>query len=371
MSSEPARSRLPRYSSYMASRPLTGPDLTLILSVDGVIQEAIVGANLADESLGGWVGRRWESTVADVGPKKVRRLLETAREQRVGGFSQITQQLPSGREILMEYSAVRSDTEQFGIVAIGKNLGLVVEQQQKLVAAQQEIERNYWKLRDIENRYQAIIKSTSEAVVLIRELDLTIVEANSRARELLDLPSEIEAQPSLMLGPDTVRIENILSEIRRSGQAPSTLVHLNQNREEWRVKATAIHGMHEVLFLLQFVRVGSQPTKATTENPGRPNQSVVIVGTEGTVQMASESFADLTGTAGASELVGEDVNRWLGDLDVQGFDTTANAHECEARLISTHGSSRPVKVLVYPLTAAISGGFALAIESPAPMSSIH
>lgn len=356
----------------MANTHLSTPDLTLVLCADGVIQEAIVGSNLADESIGEWIGQLWESTVSDVGPRKVRRLIETARSQRVSGFSQITQRLPSGREILMEFSAVRTGTDQAEIVAIGKNLGLVVEQQQKLIAAQQSIEHNYWKLRDFEARYNAIIKSTSEAVVLIRETNLEIIEANPRARELLGLHRENEAELTLRLGADTDtdRIRNILSETRSSGQAPSTLVHLNQGREQYRVRATAINGAQDLLFLLQFVRVDLRPvTTPRLVNGSRP--SLLIVDTDGIVLMASNSFAELIGIEDTSALVGDNVGTWLEAVDIREFSAESTGHDLDARLLSKDGHSWPITVSVNPLTSAKKSGLALTIELSTPVLNIH
>jgi len=346
------------------------PDLTLILSADGVIQEAIVGASLADESTAEWVGQPWESTVTDVGPKKVRRLLETARGQGVGGFSQITQKLPSGRELLMEFSAVRTDPAQDRFVAVGKNLGMVVEQQQKLIAAQQAIELNHWKLREFEARYNAVIKSTSEAVVLLQEKDLEIIEANARARELLDLPNNKQVRATLDLGNDTDRLKNILSETRRSGHAPSTLVHLNQGREQWQVRATSIHGAQDVLFLLQFNRVELWPA-TRTQIAGRSDQSVVIIDPEGIVMMASDSFAELIGSDGTSTLLGENVSQWIDSLDMKDFSPGANIYNLETLLISKSGNSRPITIFVSSLTAAATSGFALTIELSTPVSNVH
>jgi len=356
----------------MSSAPSTRPDLTLILDAEGLIEEAIAGASLVDEDLEAWIGQRWDTTVADVGPTKVRRLLETARDQRVCGFSQINQRLPSGRELLMEFSAVRSDTEHCGIVAIGKNLGLVVEQQQKLLATQQNIEREYWKLRDIESRYRAMITSTSEAVVLVREDDLTIVEVNAQARQLLNLNGDSVKHATLEFGADTVRVVNMLREIRRAGEAPSTLVHLGPNREAWRVKATMVSGMQEQHFLLQFSRTdGGMSALTVPAMAGPSREGFVIIDADGFVQMANEPFAELAGTPDASTLIGRHIGTWFKTLNVDEVAASAGIQTVELRDSVYPERKQPVKMSVCDLKVVEEGGMALMIEALTPVTELH
>ena len=339
------------------------PDLTLVLSADGIIQEATTGASLADEACDAWIGQSWESTVGEVGPTKVRRLLQTAKDQRVSGFSQINQLLPSGRELLMEFSAVYPGDSDRNIVAIGKNLGLVVEQQQKLLAAQHAIEREYWKLRDIESRYKAVIGSTREAVVLVREHDLSVVEANARARRLLNLPPVNRHNNVLDLGAETDRIRNVLRETHRSGTAPSTLVHLGNGRASWRVKATAIRGMQEQHCLLQFSRFGDR-TFSTLTAPGRDRATaaLAIVDAAGRVLLANASFAELTGSENAAELCGRPIATWLPTLSLTDRDAKPQLIDFGAPTGSPDQNAWPMQVILLELDGEDEGFVAVMID---------
>ena len=66
----------------------------------------------------------------------------------------------------MEYTAVRLGGDA-GLLAIGKSLQAVAELQSRLVAAQQAMERDYWKLREIETRYRVLFDASNEAVLLV------------------------------------------------------------------------------------------------------------------------------------------------------------------------------------------------------------
>ena len=80
----------------------------------------------------------------------------------------------------MEYTTVRLGGTG-GLLAIGKNLQAVAELQSRLIAAQQAMERDYWKLREVETRYRLLFDASDEAVLLVRAANLRIIEANPAA----------------------------------------------------------------------------------------------------------------------------------------------------------------------------------------------
>ena len=135
----------------MSNINIAQPDVTLLLDLDGVIREVTLSRSLSDEGIEGWLGKRWNDTVVDSGGEKVRRMLNDAREQGVSAFRQVTQRFPSGLELPMEYTTVLLGGRA-GLLAVGKNLQAVAELQARLIAAQQAMERDYWKMREVETR---------------------------------------------------------------------------------------------------------------------------------------------------------------------------------------------------------------------------
>ena len=156
------------------------PDVTLLLDLEGVIRKATLSDAVADESVDAWLGRPWVETVGEAGSAAVRRMVEDARRQRRLG-------LPPGHAALPERPRAadgvhdRPAGREAGLIAIGKNLQAVAELQSRLIAAQQAMERDYWKLREIETRYRLLFDASNEAVVLLRAADLQVVEANPAA----------------------------------------------------------------------------------------------------------------------------------------------------------------------------------------------
>ncbi|MGH8471607.1 MAG: PAS domain-containing protein [Gammaproteobacteria bacterium] len=191
-----------------------------------------------------WIGYPWLDTVTDVGGDKVKRMVEDARTSRVSVFRQLTQRFPSGLEVLMEYTTVRLG-EGAGLLAIGKSLQAVAELQSQLLAAQQAMERDYWRLREIETRYRLIFNGSSEAVLMLKAANLRIVEANPAAIGALGLA----LQPGAIAGRDIVAqlepeerksFQAMLQRVREQGKAPGFLMHLGPEREPWVVRASLI-----------------------------------------------------------------------------------------------------------------------------------
>ena len=154
----------------------------------------------------------------------VRRLILDARETGVSAFRQVTQRFPSGLELPMEYTTVRLGTRS-GLVAIGKNLLAVAELQSRLVAAQQAMERDYWKLREVETRYRHLFDSSNDAVLMVRATNLRIVEANPVAIRALGLaPAGRDLLGEIALA-DREPFQTMLSRVREFGKAPAMLAY--------------------------------------------------------------------------------------------------------------------------------------------------
>ena len=112
----------------------------LVCFVGAVALSAVPGA--AAEPLPGTKALTDEGDLA-------RKMVDDARVSGISAFRQINQRFPSGLEIPIEFTTVLLGGRA-GMLAIGKNLQAVAELQSRLIAAQQTMERDYWKLREIE-----------------------------------------------------------------------------------------------------------------------------------------------------------------------------------------------------------------------------
>jgi transcriptional regulator PpsR len=302
----------------MTGISIAEPDVTLLLDLDGVIRKVTMARRVSDENVEAWLGRPWVDTVAEGGGQDVRRMVNDARSTGVAAFRQIAQRFPSGRQLPFEYTAVRLGGQE-GLLAIGKNLQAVAELESRLIAAQQAMERDYWKLREVETRSRLLFDASSEVVLVIRAADHRIVEANLAAMRALgtapagrDLLAEVAER-------DREPLQAMLSRVREHGRAPGVLVHLGPEGQAWLVRASLMAAEAGPVFLLQLGSVGT-PAPAAGRQEALPLERLieqfpegfVIVDADGLVQSANPAFLDLVQAATKASVLGQPMRRWLG-----------------------------------------------------------
>lgn len=308
------------------------PDITLHLDMEGVIRDATLSDTFGDERIEAWIGHPWVGTVADVGEDKIRRMLEDARDKGVSAFRQINQRFPSGLELPVEYTAVRVGGDT-GLLAIGKSLQAVADLQSRLVAAQQAMERDYWKLRDFETRYRLLFDASNEAVLLLRASNLRVVEANPAAIRALglapvgrDFVAELDAR-------DREPFRTMLLRVREQGKAPGILVHLGSERRPWLVRASLMTAEPGTVFLLQLTAAtAAQPAHGRNDPVSiddlmdRAPEGFVVIDREGVIQRANRAFLDLVQMGAETSVLGERFGRWLGRPGADLTVLLANVH---------------------------------------------
>ncbi len=307
----------------MSNVNVAQPDVTLLLDLDGVIREASFSSAMPEGGADSWLGRPWGDTVADVGGDKVRRMIDDAVKSGVSAFRQITQRFPSGAEIPMEYTTLLLGGKA-GLMAIGKNLQAVAELQSHLIAAQQTMERDYWKLREVETRYRLLFETSNEAVVLVRESNLRIIEANPAALEALGLgrrsSEDVAGREILPELPPQERdaLHAMLLRVREQGKAPGIVVHLGPDRNAWIVRASLIASEPGPIFLLQLSPAG-QPSLNPRQIDAVPLEDMLdrlpdgflVVDRKGVIQRANRAFLDLVEVGAKGSVIGEQLARWV------------------------------------------------------------
>ena len=300
------------------------PDIKLVLDENGVIREASVSPSVPVDDVQSWVGRRWTDTVADVGRDKVASLLNDAREGGVSGFRQVNQQLPAGLEIPVEYTAVWLGGPLASTIAIGRNLQTVAELQSRLINTQQALERDYWKLREVETRYRQLFDASNEAVVLVRADNLRMVEANPAALRALGLVSrrrDAVANRELLASVEEAQrdaLRAMLERAREQGKAPGVMVRLGPRREPWIARTSHLRSEHGAVFLLQLSPVAQENGSARTAERlstdsllARAPDAFVVIDRSGNIRSANPAFAALMQTGSSNAVVGQPLERWF------------------------------------------------------------
>jgi transcriptional regulator PpsR len=297
------------------------PDVTLLLDIDGVIREATLSSAMSRENIDSWLGRPWSEVVGGAG-EKIQRMMQDTRRTGISAFRQITQTFPSGLELPMEFTTVLLGGRA-GMLAIGKNLQAVAELQARLISAQQTIERDYWKLREIETRYRLVIEDSNDAVLLAKVADHRIVEANRTAATALagstrrkdglvgrDFLQEIAAK-------DREPVELMLRRVRDQGKAPGTVVHVGEEAAPWTLRGSLMTQESTPVFLLQMTPIGKVAGTTAPEHEDLRElldhipDAVTIIDESGTIKRANRAFTELVEIGSTDAAVDENLGRWL------------------------------------------------------------
>jgi len=211
-----------------------------------------------------------------------------------------------------------------GLLAIGKNLQAVAELQSRLIAAQQTMERDYWKLREIETRYRLVFDASNEAVMIVSAANLRIIEANRSAVEALNSPrrrNEDLAGRELLhdvAAEDREAVREMLARIRERGKALSILVHLGAEAKPWMLRGSLITAEPGHVFLLQFTAASTLPLPQQTGEHSTIEDLVdhlpdgfVALDETGIIRHANQAFLELVQVGSKGSAIGESLGRWL------------------------------------------------------------
>lgn len=332
-------------------------DLTLVLDADGVVTDVYSGSEeIAREGFRRLVGQPWVETVAPDSRPKVEALLHEAAGPVPHKWRHVNQTSARGGDIPVLFSAAKAGTEG-RIVAFGRDLRDTVSLQQRLVDAQQSLERDYWRLRNVETRYRMLFQMSSEAILIVDAATERVVEANPAAGELLGEQNKRLVGRSLgeALGASGAQaVQTLIAGVRASGRAEDVAVRLGPERRELLVSSFYFRQGNDALYLLRIsaprAEGGVPPgSKAVLRALEHAIDAFVVTDLEGRVIGANRAFLDLVQVPAEAQVRGEPLDRWVGRSRVDFSVLMANLRQ--------HGSIR-----LFATTLASELGAAAEVE---------
>jgi transcriptional regulator PpsR len=330
-----------------ASLIAAAADVALVVDSGGVIRDVSIGSQeFAGLAHNDWIGRPWAETVTSESRPKVEALLKGASGQVEPQWRHINQSSIEGTSVPILFSTIQAGPKG-QVVAIGRDLRQFAAVQQRLVAAQQSMQRDYVRLRQTETRYRMLFESISEPVLIVDAGTLKIIEANPASGELF------AESPKRMLGRligdcfDPSASNELLATIdglkgaRQSQSSPLIVRTANQRSVELTVSAFRVDNDSVLLINMAL------PSGATAAPNDVPRQSLlaaierapdglVVTDTSGRVLYANHSFAEMAQFDTSEQLTGESLDRWLGRSGVDLGVLMANLRQNDAvRLFPT------------------------------------
>ena len=367
-------------------------DIVLVLDRRGIIRDMAFGSEeLAADLAGDWIGQPMGGVVCvDSQPKIALLLGEVDSPVPPPRARHANHPLPGGGTVAISWTLRRLDDSN-QMLALGRDLRVLAGMQQRLIEAEQSLERDYSRLRLAEARYRLLLQSSAEPIVVVDLGTQKVVEANPMAARLLGEDArQIVGKPfAEQLDAVSGRaLPEWFAALRAAGRAEPLRARLAHERRECRLPALIFRQENSSHALLRIEAVG--PAGATQRPPnghadgqvsagvsGRSRitemfvclpDAMVVTDADGRILELNRAFIDIAQLATEEQALGESLERWLGRSGVDLGVLLANLRESgELRQFATRlrgdlGGSAEVEISATRLGAPEEPAFGFALR---------
>jgi transcriptional regulator PpsR len=287
--------------------------------VTGVAQNPTAPVSIQAED---WVGQRWTETVTSGTRRKIELMLADValtgvarrREVNVAG---------DGEEIPIAYTALRLGPRG-PVIAVGRDLRAVAAIQQRFLDVQQEMERSYWRARQLESRYRLLFQVATDAVMTVEAQSLRIVEANHSASMLLGgVASPLAGTVAVSLFDPVSRgtVQNLLDGALATAKPAEITARVAGSGASVAVSATPFRARDGMRLLLRLrasspgAEVSSDLSLALARLVDTTRDGVVVTDSVGRILVANPAFVTMAGAGTEERVRGRSLADWLGRID--------------------------------------------------------
>lgn len=295
-------------------------DITLMVTQDGVIVNASGDSRIWESvPFRSWIGRRWIDTVSSESRVKVEEMLRDVRSgEQVTRWRHINQRGHEGQDIPVLFSLVKTGRpNQF--VAIGRDLRSVAELQARLLEAQQFMERDYLRLRRLENQYRLLFDLVNEPVIVLRLDRLQVIECNRAAGRFFGAEPEQLTGRSIDSLLDSHSIDSLrlaLRQVDSSGRSSETTLRFAGKDAVHTVSVFHLKRDDGSACLIRIDdRVDPEQigTAALLQCVAHSmSDGIVVCDSRGSIQFSNQAFVEMVQAGHHGQLIGENLSRWLG-----------------------------------------------------------
>jgi transcriptional regulator PpsR len=316
-------------------------DVALIVSPDGIVQDCAFRTSELEnavEDAGSWAGRPWADTVTQDSRPKAAALLDGALKDAEPHLRHLNHRSAmDGPDIAIEYAAVRANKDG-SVVAFGRDLRRLATLQQRLVDAQQALERDYTTLRQTQARYRGLFQTAPEPLMVLDAQSLRIAEANPAALKLIEQGRRSLGIPfiDLVHADDRGGVLRLLSGMRNVAGPQSMPLRLSPEfvsdatgKDAAQSAAMALN----VTMLLEekapvlVIRLSAAPVAPQTASVSDVNDRLltaleqapdgfVLTTQDGEVMSANAAFVTMAQLGSVARARGRPVENWIGQSGV-------------------------------------------------------
>jgi transcriptional regulator PpsR len=355
--SDPAFEELDARSA--AALLAVGGDIALVVDDEGVVRDVALADDerKLDES-NRWVGRSWSDLVTPETRIKISTLIKEATTRGVSRRRQVNHALDSGEEVPVTYAAVRVGRAG-QLVAVGRDMRHVAALQQRLVEAQQAMERDYWKLRHVETRYRLLFQMASDGILVLDASTMKVLDANGAVGQIFgEVPDRIVGRtfPFGMDAETVRRVEELVTAARNAGRAGDIPVSLADDARRYHMSASCFRQEQATLLLVRVTSADAPSASADRRSSllmdliERSPDAFVLTDLDGYILTANRAFLDLAEAGSEEQVRGTLLSTYVGrpGADFPVFVSMLKKNGV-VRLIATsargsHGSQAEVEV---------------------------
>ena len=299
-------------------------DIALVIKPDGQIEDVSMMPGMLDEQhADALMGAGFEDTLTVESLDKVKRALKEAADDGHSRSIEVNHTFSDGLELPVRYTFVALEPGK-KCLALGRDLSVTARLQRRLVNAQQEMEREYAKLRVAETRYRLLFQQSAEPVVIAEAATLRVLEINPAAEALLQVErSKVmgKSAAGLFGGESGDTLRSLFTVLRTVGTVDGEILELSDQGASVSLSATQFtHGRtSHVLMRLTVVNEDGEAEATQSVPQTRMLQVIesapegfVVVDYSGRIVAANTAFAELVQVSSVDVVIGQSIDAWIG-----------------------------------------------------------
>lgn len=304
-------------------------DLSLAVTEEGVIHDVWIWSNeLPKPVIETWVGLNLADTLVSPDSAYLHEALAGAAAGEPQRLDLTHRLADSGTELPVQYRVTPGAGDR--LIAAGVDLRPSASLRQQLVNAQQALEQDYWRLRNVETRYRRLFDMVADAILIVDGLSGRVLEVNPRADDLL-APGEKtivgKVFPRGFSDEGARSVQELLAEIRTVGRGQLHGLLLADGETRADLSAGFLRQAGEERFLLRLgtrdgrdEAIGDAGNLYLQEVLRNAPDGVLLTDDDGRIMAANQAFLELVQVLGEDQVIGHPADRWLGrsgvDLNV-------------------------------------------------------
>lgn len=295
-------------------------DLALVLDAEGIVRDlSITSEELTRDGYARWVGQPWIDTVTVESRAKIESLIKDAANDAAPKWRQVNHPSPRGADVPMMYSTLKLGDEG-KIIAIGRDLRGMAALQQRLVDAQQSMERDYTRLRQAETRYRLLFQLASAAVLIVDAASRKVTDANPAALALVGNNRKLVGNPlgDCFAEDDAALVNEMLSTVKAVGRADELRVVAAERQVPLNLSASMFREDSGEHYLVRLTPIETAEVAGDTAHSRvaaimeQTPDGFVVTDHQDRILLANPAFIDLVQLATEAQVQGESLERWLG-----------------------------------------------------------